>query len=143
MENITVKVNGVEVSVPKGATVLEAAHKAGFNENMYLDAKTRTKVEETGGANFVFVTKDGKMVTPKSPSILPSILPALPLFPQLVNYPDIIAQSKIVVMNNAVDLSKYIFTSGNKKIAAVITTGFWLFMVKVKKYPLSSSVSVP
>ena len=51
----------------------EAAHKAGFNENMYLDAKTRTKVEETGGANFVFVTKDGKMVTPKSPSILPSI----------------------------------------------------------------------
>ena len=30
MENITVKVNGVEVSVPKGATVLEAAHAAGF-----------------------------------------------------------------------------------------------------------------
>ncbi len=30
MENITVKVNGVEISVPKGATVLEAAHQAGF-----------------------------------------------------------------------------------------------------------------
>ena len=30
MENITVKVNGVEISVPKGTTVLEAAHKAGF-----------------------------------------------------------------------------------------------------------------
>ncbi len=30
MENITVKVNGVEISVPKGATVLEAAHAAGF-----------------------------------------------------------------------------------------------------------------
>ena len=30
MENITVKVNGVEVSIPKGATVLEAAHAAGF-----------------------------------------------------------------------------------------------------------------
>jgi branched-chain amino acid aminotransferase len=51
----------------------EAAHKAGFNENMYLDAKTRTKVEETGGANFIFVTKDGKLVTPKSDTILPSI----------------------------------------------------------------------
>ena len=49
------------------------AHKAGYAENMYLDAATRTKVEETGGANFLFVTKDGKVVTPKSNSILPSI----------------------------------------------------------------------
>ena len=49
------------------------AHDRGFNENLYLDAATRTKVEETGGANFLFVTKDGKVVTPKSPSILPSI----------------------------------------------------------------------
>jgi branched-chain amino acid aminotransferase len=49
------------------------AHKLGFNENMFLDAATRTYIEETGGANFVFVTKDGKLVTPKSPSILPSI----------------------------------------------------------------------
>ena len=40
---------------------------------MYLDAATRTKVEETGGANFIFVTKDNKVVTPKSDSILPSI----------------------------------------------------------------------
>lgn len=49
------------------------AHKNGFDENMYLDAATRTKVEETGGANFLFVTRDNKVVTPKSPSILPSI----------------------------------------------------------------------
>lgn len=49
------------------------AHNQGFSENMYLDAATRTKVEETGGANFIFVTKDGKLVTPKSDSILPSI----------------------------------------------------------------------
>ena len=49
------------------------AHNQGYDENMYLDAKTRTKVEETGGANFLFVTKDGKVVTPKSSSILPSI----------------------------------------------------------------------
>ena len=50
-----------------------AAHADGFDENMYLDPKTRTKVEETGGANFIFVTKDNKLVTPKSDSILPSI----------------------------------------------------------------------
>ena len=52
---------------------ITTAHANGFDENMYLDAKTRTKVEETGGANFLFVTKDGKVVTPKSDSILPSI----------------------------------------------------------------------
>lgn len=49
------------------------AHNQGYDENMYLDAATRTKVEETGGANFLFVTKDGKVVTPKSDTILPSI----------------------------------------------------------------------
>ena len=49
------------------------AHNNGFDENMYLDPATRTKVEETGGANFIFVTKDNKVVTPKSSSILPSI----------------------------------------------------------------------
>ena len=49
------------------------AHENGFDENMYLDSATRTYVEETGGANFIFVTKDKKIVTPKSESILPSI----------------------------------------------------------------------
>ena len=51
----------------------QEAHRNGFAENMYLDAATRTKVEETGGANFIFITKDGKLVTPKSDTILPSI----------------------------------------------------------------------
>jgi branched-chain-amino-acid transaminase len=50
-----------------------AAHAAGYDENMFLDAATRTYVEETGGANFLFVTKNGTVVTPKSGSILPSI----------------------------------------------------------------------
>lgn len=49
------------------------AHNQGYDENMYLDSATRTYVEETGGANFLFVTKDGKVVTPKSNTILPSI----------------------------------------------------------------------
>ena len=49
------------------------AHAQGYAENMYLDPATRTYVEETGGANFIFITKDGKLVTPKSDSILPSI----------------------------------------------------------------------
>lgn len=49
------------------------AHAAGFAENLYLDAATRTYVEETGGSNAIFVDKDRNLVIPKSPSILPSI----------------------------------------------------------------------
>ncbi len=49
------------------------AHKQGYDENMYLDAQTRTKVEETGGANFLFVTRDGRVVTAKTDRTLPSM----------------------------------------------------------------------
>lgn len=49
------------------------AHKNGYDENIYLDSATRTFVEETGGANLIFVTKDGTVVTPLSDTILPSI----------------------------------------------------------------------
>ncbi|MEE3420972.1 MAG: branched-chain amino acid aminotransferase [Lachnospiraceae bacterium] len=48
------------------------AHKEGFNENLYPDSRTRTKVEETGGANIIFIKGD-TFVTVKSPSILPSV----------------------------------------------------------------------
>lgn len=50
-----------------------AAHRAGYDENLFVDPATRTYVEETGGANFLFITKEGTVVTPKSGSILPSI----------------------------------------------------------------------
>ncbi len=83
---LTIRVSDFDRAAPNGTGHIKAglnyamslhaivdAHNQGFNENMYLDPKTRTKVEETGGANFLFVTKDGKVVTPKSPSILPSI----------------------------------------------------------------------
>ena len=49
------------------------AHEQGYDENVYLDSATRTYIEETGGANILFVTKDGKVITPKSNTILPSI----------------------------------------------------------------------
>lgn len=49
------------------------AHANGYDENLYPDSATRTKVEETGGANFLFVTKENKVVTPHSTTILPSI----------------------------------------------------------------------
>lgn len=83
---ITIKVSDFDRAAPRGTGHIKAglnyamslhaivtAHEEGFAENLYLDAATRTKVEETGGANFIFVTKDNKVVTPKSDSILPSI----------------------------------------------------------------------
>ncbi len=83
---ITIRVCDFDRAAPNGTGHIKAglnyamslhaivdAHNQGYDENMYLDAKTRTKVEETGGANFIFVTRDGKVVTPKSNSILPSI----------------------------------------------------------------------
>jgi branched-chain amino acid aminotransferase len=51
----------------------ERAAKRGFADCIYLDPATHTKIEEVGAANFFGITKDNKFVTPKSPSILPSI----------------------------------------------------------------------
>ena len=83
---LTIRVSDFDRAAPHGTGHIKAglnyamslhaivsAHQEGYDENMYLDAATRTKVEETGGANFIFVTKDGTVVTPKSDSILPSI----------------------------------------------------------------------
>ena len=83
---ITIRVSDYDRAAPHGTGHIKAglnyamslyqivdAHNEGFNENLYLDPATRTKVEETGGANVIFVTKDNTLVVPKSPSILPSI----------------------------------------------------------------------
>ena len=83
---ITIRVTDFDRAAPHGTGHIKAglnyamslhaimdAHRQGYDENMYLDSATRTKVEETGGANFIFVTKDNTVVTPKSNSILPSI----------------------------------------------------------------------
>ncbi len=51
----------------------ELAVKKGFADCIYLDPATHTKIEEVGAANFFGITKDNKFITPKSPSILPSI----------------------------------------------------------------------
>ena len=83
---IVIRVSDFDRAAPNGTGHIKAglnyamslhaivdAHNKGYSENLYLDPATRTKVEETGGANFIFITKDGKLVTPKSDSILPSI----------------------------------------------------------------------
>ena len=83
---ITVRISDIDRAAPHGTGDIKAglnyamslynivdAHKNGFAENMYTDPATHTYIEETGGANILFVTKDGTIVTPKSNSILPSI----------------------------------------------------------------------
>ncbi len=62
---------GLNYAMSLHASVL--CHKAGYNENLYLDPATRSYVEETGGSNVIFVDKDNTVVVPKSDSILPSI----------------------------------------------------------------------
>ena len=47
-------------------------HDAGYATEFYLDAKEKKYIDECGAANF-FGIKDGKYITPKSSSILPSI----------------------------------------------------------------------
>ena len=83
---IKVRISDLDRAAPHGTGDIKAglnyamslhniveAHKAGYAENIYLDPATHTYLEETGGANILLITKDGKLVTPKSDSILPSI----------------------------------------------------------------------
>ncbi len=83
---ITVRISDLDRAAPHGTGDIKAglnyamslynivdAHNNGFAENIYTDPATHTYLEETGGANILLVTKDGKLVTPKSGSILPSI----------------------------------------------------------------------
>ena len=83
---LTLRISDFDRAAPRGTGHIKAglnyamslyaivdAHDKGFDENVYLDSGTRTYIEETGGANILLVTKDGKVVTPKSDTILPSI----------------------------------------------------------------------
>lgn len=82
---ITIRISDFDRAAPRGTGNIKAglnyamslhaivdAHKCGFDENLYLDPATRTRVEETGGANAIFI-KGNKFITPKSDSILPSV----------------------------------------------------------------------
>ena len=83
---LTVRISDLDRAAPRGTGHVKAglnyamslynivdAHEQGYDENVYVDSATRTHIEETGGANIIFITKDGKLVTPKSDTILPSI----------------------------------------------------------------------
>ncbi|MBP3305900.1 MAG: branched-chain amino acid aminotransferase [Oscillospiraceae bacterium] len=83
---LTVRISDLDRAAPRGTGHIKAglnyamslyaivdAHEQGYDENVYVDSATRTRIEETGGANIIFVTRDGKLVTPKSDTILPSI----------------------------------------------------------------------
>lgn len=83
---LTLRISDLDRAAPRGTGNIKAglnyamslrnivdAHNCGYDENVYVDSATRTFIEETGGANIIFATKDGKLVTPKSDTILPSI----------------------------------------------------------------------
>ena len=83
---IKVRISDLDRAAPHGTGDIKAglnyamslhnivdAHNAGYAENIYLDPASHTYLEETGGANLIFISKEGHLVTPKSDSILPSI----------------------------------------------------------------------
>lgn len=83
---LTLRISDYDRAAPRGTGHIKAglnyamslyaivdAHEQGYDENVYLDSATRTFIEETGGANIILITEDGKLVTPKSSTILPSI----------------------------------------------------------------------
>ena len=82
---LTVRISDFDRAAPRGTGHVKAglnyamslyaivdAHEQGYDENIYLDSATRTCIEETGGANIIFI-KGNTLVTPKSDTILPSI----------------------------------------------------------------------
>ncbi len=50
-----------------------SAKQRGYTEVLYLDAKHKRFIDESGPANFFAITREGRYVTPKSTSILASI----------------------------------------------------------------------
>ena len=82
---LTVRISDFDRAAPRGTGHVKAglnyamslyaivdAHEQGYDENIYLDSGSRTFIEETGGANIIFI-KGNTLVTPKSETILPSI----------------------------------------------------------------------
>ena len=82
---LTVRISDYDRAAPRGTGNVKAglnyamslyaivdAHEKGYDENIYVDSATRTHIEETGGANIIFI-KGNTLVTPKSDTILPSI----------------------------------------------------------------------
>ena len=82
---LTLRISDLDRAAPRGTGHVKAglnyamslynivdAHEQGYDENVYVDSATRTHIEETGGANIIFI-KGNTLVTPKSDTILPSI----------------------------------------------------------------------
>jgi len=82
---LTLRISDLDRAAPRGTGHVKAglnyamslynivdAHEQGYDENVYVDSETRTCIEETGGANIIFI-KGNTLVTPKSSTILPSI----------------------------------------------------------------------
>lgn len=86
LKPVFLSVSDFDRAAPKGtgaakvggnyAASLQAHHEAveaGYADCIYLDPVHHRNIEEVGAANFFGITRDNRLVTPKSPSILPSI----------------------------------------------------------------------
>ena len=92
------------------------ATKRGFADCIYLDPATHTKIEEVGAANFFGISKKGEFITPKSPSILPSITKKSLMY-LAENFLKLPVYERDVFVNNLSEFSE----AGACGTAAVIT----------------------
>ena len=94
----------------------EEAVKKGYADCIYLDPATHTKIEEVGAANFFGITNNNEFITPKSPSILPSIT-KYSLMHIAENYLDLKVIERDVLIDNISEFKE----AGACGTAAVIT----------------------
>ncbi|MFA6451027.1 MAG: branched-chain amino acid aminotransferase [bacterium] len=105
------------------------AKKKGFNEVLYLDAKEKKFIDESGSSNFFGITKDGRYVTPASDSILPSITNMS--IKQIARDEGMIVEERPVRVEEIFDFAE----AGCVGTAAVISpVGSITFRDKVAKY---------
>lgn len=94
---------------------LEQAAQHGCEQAVFLDAREHRLIEELGGMNLFFVYRDGRLVTPKSSSILPGIT-KLSLF-------DVAADLGHVVSERPFALAEWIEGVGSGEITEVFACG--------------------
>ncbi len=114
----------------------EEAVKQGYADCIYLDPRTHTKIEEVGAANFFGITKDGKFVTPESPSILPSIT-KYSLMHIAENYLDLEVEERDVLIDHLDE-----FTEAGACGTAAVITPIGSIMHKGEKHTFYSETEV-
>lgn len=104
------------------------AKEAGAHEALYLDAATRSTLEEAGTSNILIVTDKGHLITPQSPSILPSVTrkSILELATKMLH---LIVEERPIVLRDEIETFKEVAVCGTAAVLApvskILVDGHW------------------